>query len=108
MLTEGKLYIRPDGSSWKTVDTANLAKFENVGSNTNYSQFIANISEKYIAMKYYHNSWKYSLEKIRNEGKYSKVGLGLGFAKGVLKDPSSSTFGKNERYATMVIVAIAE
>ncbi len=108
VLTEGKLHIRPDGSSWKTVDTANLAKFEEISSYPGGHNILANLSEKYIAMKYYHNSWKYSLEKIRNEGKYSKVGLGLGFAKGVLKDPSSSAFGKNENGATAVIVAIAE
>ena len=106
VLTEGKLHIRPDGSSWKTVDTANLAKFEEISSNPGGHNILANLSEKYIAMDFYYNSWKqYS---ISSKNDITKVGLGIGLSKGTLRNSNSSVFGKDDSNARMVLVAIAE
>ena len=105
MFTEGKIQIRPDGSSWKTVDTQGTALFEEV-SFVN-EEFHVVLSEKYLAMDFYYNIWKQYFS-ILNEKDYSKVSLGLGLAKGNLKNGNSIQFGRNEDGVTGVVAFIAE
>lgn len=105
MFTEGKSQIRPDGSSWKTVDTQGTALFENVWFV--HEEFHEVLSEKYLAMDFYYNKWKQSFT-ISNRKDYSKVSLGLGLAKGRLKNGNSIQFGRDEDGVTGVVAFIAE
>ena len=105
MFTEGKSEIRPDGSSWKTVDTQGTALFEDVSFV--HEEFHQVLSEKYLAMDFYYNKWKQSYS-ILNRKDYSKVSLGLGLAKGSLKNGNSIQFGRDEDGVTGVVAFIAE
>lgn len=105
MFTEGESQIRPDGSSWKTVDTQGTALFERVSYVP--EEFHKVLSEKYLAMDFYYNKWK-QFFTISNRKDYSKVSLGLGLAKGSLKNGNSIQFGRDEDGVTGVVVFIAE
>ncbi|HFI0408802.1 TPA: G5 domain-containing protein [Streptococcus suis] len=105
MSTEGKSQIRPDGSSWKTVDTQGTALDEDVTFVS--EQFHEVLSEKYLAMDFYYNKWKQYIS-FRNRKDYSKVSLGLGLAKGRLKNGNSIQFGRYEDGVTAVVAFIAE
>lgn len=105
MFTEGKIQIRPDGSSWKTVDTQGTALFEEV-SFVN-EEFHVVLSEKYLAMDFYYNKWK-NYTSYSFTPNYSKVSLGLGLAKGSLKNGNSIQFGRDEDGVTGVVAFIAE
>ncbi|HEM3706461.1 TPA: G5 domain-containing protein [Streptococcus suis] len=103
--TDGERDVRPDGSSWRTVDNKGVALFEYVTSAP--EEFHRIISEKYLAMNFYYNIWKNhtSYSFIPN---YSKVSLGLGVAKGSLRNGNSIQFGRDEGWATAVVAFIAE
>lgn len=105
MFTEGKSEIRPDGSSWKTVDTQGTALYE--GISFVHADFHEVLSEKYLAMDFYYNKWKQYFYFV-NRKDYSKVSLGLGLAKGRLNNGNSIQFGRNEDGVTGVVVFIAE
>ena len=105
MFTEGKIQIRPDGSSWKTVDTQGTALFEEV-SFVN-EEFHVVLSEKYLAMDFYYNKWK-NYTSYSFTPNYSKVSLGLGLAKGSLKNGNSIQFGRDKDGVTGVVAFIAE
>lgn len=104
-LTEGKSQIRPDGSSWKTVDTQGTALYEHVSPV--FVEFHQFLSEKYLAMDFYYNTWKQYIS-FSNRKDYSKVSLGLGLAKGRLKNGNSIQFGRDEDSVTTVLAFIAE
>lgn len=104
MFTEGKSQTRPDGSSWKTVDTQGTALFEDVWFV--HEDFHEVLSEKFLAMDFYYNKWKQSYSSLRKD--YSKVSLGLGLAKGRLKNGNSIQFGRDEDGVTGVVAFIAE
>ncbi|HFI0697453.1 TPA: G5 domain-containing protein [Streptococcus suis] len=103
--TEDKSQIRPDGSSWKTVDTQGTALYEDVSPV--HAEFHEVLSEKYLAMDFYYNKWKKYIS-FRNRKDYSKVSLGLGLAKGRLKNGNSIQFGRDEDGVTAVVAFIAE
>ncbi|MFZ1758249.1 MAG: hypothetical protein WAT96_04200 [Streptococcus suis] len=103
--TEGKSQIRPDGSSWKTVDTQGTALYEDV--TFVHEEFHNVLSEKYLAMDFYYNKWKQYISFV-NRKDYSKVSLGLGLAKGSLKNGNSIQFGRDEDGVTGVVAFIAE
>lgn len=105
MFIEGESQIRPDGSSWKTVDTQGTALFERVSYVP--EEFHKVLSEKYLAMDFYYNKWK-KFFTISNRKDYSKVSLGLGLAKGRLRNGNSIQFGRDEDGVTAVVAFIAE
>jgi uncharacterized protein YabE (DUF348 family) len=103
MFTEGESKVRPDGSSWKTVDSQGTALFEHVSFVS--EEFHKIVSEKYLAMDFYYNNWKpYSYSREN----FSKLSLGLGLAKGELRNGNSAQFGRNEDGVTAVVAFIAE
>lgn len=103
--TDGERDVRPDGSSWKTVDNKGVALFEYVTSAP--EEFHRIISEKYLAMDFYYNNWK-NYTSYSFTPNYSKVSLGLGVAKGSLINGNSIQFGRDEGRATAVVAFIAE
>lgn len=58
-------------------------------------------------MDFYYNKWK-KFFTISNRKDYSKVSLGLGLAKGRLRNGNSIQFGRDEDGVTAVVAFIAE
>ncbi len=57
-------------------------------------------------MHFYYNTWKKRIRPSKTD--FTTVSLGLGLAKGELRNDSTSAFGRDEKGETVIMTAIAE